>query len=262
MARLFLFVFPCNVEHPETTGRLELFARYGPCDEQGRLRGGIAGSHVHTDPEIHQMIAHETREALFSLFSKPRATVEVVVDDVLPRALEQNYTAREIRKLLQGVALDSEGGMSFRSMQEAILASQRRRLQALVEQGPGARERGPKVPFQSKAAQHLLAPLRKKKLGEAEENLWAAKRTQNIGSLVASLEDQNNASQIHANVILARGLGRVDDRWDRYCSLRRAGKASFVQARNSPRPPGLDAGAGDRHGGCSSLLAAGMHRHA
>ena len=51
------------VSDVQSTGRLELFARYGPVDEAGKLRGGIAGSHVHTDLEIRQMIQHETREA-------------------------------------------------------------------------------------------------------------------------------------------------------------------------------------------------------
>lgn len=257
-----LFLFPSNLEHPESTGRLELFARYGPVDSDGRLRGGIGGSHVHTDLEIRQMIAHETREMLFALFKKPRATVEVIVDSLMPAALDQNYTWAEVRKLLRHVPVDSDGRLNFAVAQKVILENQRRRLQDLLKEGGTKKERGPRVPFQSKAAEMLMATTRRKKLNEQEEQLAKTKRTANYCTLVATLQDQTLTNQLVSNVTLCRGLGRVDDRWDRYCALRRVGKASYIQARNHPHAgvPCIDDGLADKHAGCSSLVAAMLAR--
>jgi len=258
--RMMLMVFPPHVEHPESTGRLELFALYGPTDDDGRLRGGIRGSHVHTDLEIRRMIQHETREALFSLFKRPRATVESIVDTLMPLAMSHNYTQIEVRKLLRDVPVEADGGMDFEVLQEVILASQRRRLEALINDGVAKKERGHKVPYQSKARDHLLAPIMKKKYNEQEEQLGKQKRAQNYCSLVAGLDEQNMSIQLAANVTLVRGLGRVDDKWDRYCALRRVGKASYVGARNGPQNGlrGLDDGLGNKHAGCASLVSSMM----
>ena len=42
--------------------RMDLFAYYGPCDDDGQLRGGPAGQHLHTDLEIRQMITELNKE--------------------------------------------------------------------------------------------------------------------------------------------------------------------------------------------------------
>mmetsp|Transcript_2476 Transcript_2476/g.2701 ORF Transcript_2476/g.2701 Transcript_2476/m.2701 type:complete len:81 (+) Transcript_2476:195-437(+) len=73
------------------------------------------------------------------------------------------------------------------------------------------------------------------------------------------MEDQNLQNQLVSNVILCRNNGDVDDRWDRYCALRRVGKATYVKARNQPHSgfASMDDGLSDKHPGVSSLLSTG-----
>lgn len=262
--QLMLFVFPASLEHPESTGRLELFARYGPVDDEGKLRGGISGSHVHTDLEIRQMIRHETREMLFSLFKKPRETVEVIVDGLMPAAMEYNYTWNEVKQLLKSCfqeAHNGDGKLNFRNMQQIILQSQKTRLQALLKEGRLTKERGPRVAFQSKAAATLAGPVNKKKLNDQEGEHFTTMRLHRFGALVAGLEDQNLGG-VTQNVILCRTLGDVDERWDRYCAVRRVGKGSYVKARNEPHAGlgSMDDGLSNKHPGISSLVSAGYSK--
>jgi len=261
---LLRFLFPPGAEHPESTGRLELFARYGPVDEDGSLRGGIRGAHVHSEFEIRQMIKHETKEALLAVLKKPRAIAEVIAEGVLPRALEQVYTQAEVRTMLTGVPLDRRGEMKFADLQAVILESRRNRLRALLRDGALSFRGGnttPRVPFQSKAAHILMQGLDTRKLNFQEEKLLKQKRLSNYASLVSNLEDQNQVNILVANTTLMRSPGDVDDRWDRYCAVRRAGRSSYVQARNAPRTPRegstyVGDELADRHPGTSSLVAA------
>merc|ERR1712110_267479 len=136
---LMQFLFPAELEQPQSTGRLELYARYGPVDAEGRLRGGIQGGHVHNKYEIKQMIIHNTREALFSLFKRERSTVEVIVDELLPIAMAHNYTRAEIKRMLRKAP-----DRSFASLQRLILEGQKKRLKTLVDDPAKALQgRGP-----------------------------------------------------------------------------------------------------------------------
>ncbi|CAK0839510.1 unnamed protein product [Prorocentrum cordatum] len=216
------FLFPANLEHPESTGRLELFAQHGPVDQSSRLRGGRGGKHVHTDAEIRLMIKNETREALFAVIGKPRDTAE-------------------IKHILKDVPVGSSGQMDFADLQDAILANQQRRLKALVKHRGGVvKERGPVVPYQSAAADALMEVTRRKKVSHPEEQLARLKKLQSGCTLIAGLEEQNLTNSLTANVQLIRGLGSVSDRWDRYCALRRTGKSSYVEAKNVLRPSDYD----------------------
>ncbi|CAK0839509.1 unnamed protein product [Prorocentrum cordatum] len=235
------FLFPANLEHPESTGRLELFAQHGPVDQSSRLRGGRGGKHVHTDAEIRLMIKNETREALFAVIGKPRDTAE-------------------IKHILKDVPVGSSGQMDFADLQDAILANQQRRLKALVKHRGGVvKERGPVVPYQSAAADALMEVTRRKKVSHPEEQLARLKKLQSGCTLIAGLEEQNLTNSLTANVQLIRGLGSVSDRWDRYCALRRTGKSSYVEAKNVLRPSDYDFDDdGMKHRGCSNLKAAGL----
>jgi len=260
--QLLLFIFPDTLEHPESTGRLELFARYGPVDKDGKLRGGISGSHVHTDLEIRQMIHHETREVLFTLFKKPRETVEVIVDGLMPAAMAHVYTLSEVKQLLKP-CIGENGKLNFSQMQKIILDSQKERLQALLKDGNALKkERGPRVPFQSKAAEVLLAPTMKKQMNQQEEQQWRRQHLHKKCGLVAGLEDQNLQMQLLSNVTLCRNLGGTDDRWDRYCAVRRVGKATYVAARNVPHAGQgcQDDGLSNKHPGTSSLVSSGYSK--
>lgn len=255
------FLFPSNLEHPESTGRLELFARYGPLDDAGRLHGGRGGKHVHTDGEIRLMIKNELREALFSVISKPRNVAELIVEQLLPIAISHNYTMSEIKQLLAGVVLESDGQMNFAELQEVILENQQHRLKLLVKKGAKAllKERGPVVPYQNAAADTLLQVTRKKGLTYPEEQLSLRKKLSTTCTLIAGLEEQNLTTSLRANVQLTRGLGSVGDKWDRYCALRRVGKASYVEAKNEVRPSDYYFDDGSmKHRGCSNLKTAGV----
>jgi hypothetical protein len=276
--QLWLFLFPSSLEHPESTGRLELFARYGPTDAQGRLHNSHAGTlskepksaftqgtRAHSDGEIRLMVEHEVRERLFGLFKKPRGTVEVIVDNLLPVALDQNYTREEVKEILRPVATDSDGNMEFANelgtgLQQVILANQRRRLQAILKDGKAKKERGPRVPFQSHAHAMLTKGTQKKKQNEQEEMHTRTKRLTSC-TLISGLEEQNLSSQLMANVALIRSPGDVDDKWDRYCALRHVGKASYVKARNEAHTGGerlADSGLSQKHACGSSLIACGI----
>jgi len=202
------------------------------------------------------MVSQNTRQALLALFNRPRGTADVLVDTLLPQALEENMTPPEVRKLLRDVATKPDGGLDFAQLQKVVLAHQRHRLQELI-QGRSRKERGPRVPFQSKAASLLMAVTRRKKLSDQEASIAMTKRRNNYGSAVAPLEAHGEGDQITANVVLCRERGDVGDAWDRYCAVRRKGRSSYVQARNEPRNKSVDWA--DQHPGASSLVSAAMH---
>merc|ERR1719265_1280328 len=170
MPVLLSFCYPPTQEHPEALGRLELFARYGPTDENGRLRGGIAGSHGHTDAEVHQMIRTATKEAFFKALKQPKSQIEVMVDTVLPEVLEENIERAEIKKLLSSVPKDENARMNFTALQDIILTNQQHRLKAFMKHGPKKKEREMKVPYQCKQAEALLRITKKKKMSVPEAN--------------------------------------------------------------------------------------------
>lgn len=261
MHALKSFLFPC--ENSDTTGRLELFAEYGPTDEQGLLRGGVQGAHAHTASEIRLMIQQNCRAALLAQFEKPRSSsVDNVVESLLPAALAQRYTWADVQRILRGVQ-QRNGRMDFSEVQRAIFASQAQRLQGLLARAKGGQpispptERSPKVPYQSKSAAQMMAFSRKKQFTSGESAILEAARLSRSCMHIASLEDQRQVSQLRANSLLIRGPGSVDDRWDRYCARRRTGRGSYVKARNTERfNPSMDEGLADKHPSCSCLVAA------
>merc|ERR1712000_153285 len=130
------------------------------------------------------------------------------------------------------------GRMNFTLLQDTVLANQRNRLQAIMKNYGlhGKKERGPKVPFQCKQADALLAITRKKKMNVPEESHVQGLRLHAYSAHLALLEDcHDKADQINCNVSLCRHRGDVNDRWDRYCSVRRAGRSGYVKARNQVR---------------------------
>eukprot|EP00425_Heterocapsa_triquetra_P023197 CAMPEP_0195110034 /NCGR_PEP_ID=MMETSP0448-20130528/91307_1 /TAXON_ID=66468 /ORGANISM="Heterocapsa triquestra, Strain CCMP 448" /LENGTH=333 /DNA_ID=CAMNT_0040146699 /DNA_START=36 /DNA_END=1037 /DNA_ORIENTATION=+ len=264
MPSLRKFLFPEHLENADSTGRLELFARYGPTDDFGRLHGGPAGAHIHTDLEIAQMIRHNCREALFACFNKPRDTVEVVVDTLQKVAMTHRYTDQEVQRLLKDIDRGPDGRMNFSAMQHTILASQKERLKAIVARVEGGKplnppkERPTKVPFHHRSAATLLSITQKKKFNDQEEQVANLKRLHAFGTLIAGLEQQNEGAQLRGNVMLMRHPHNISDKWDRYCALKRTGRSSYVGARNEGRfNASMDDGLSNKHPGVSSLLAAG-----
>lgn len=274
MQSLLRFLYPSNLENPDSTGRLELFAQFGPTDEDGRLRGGSGGVHIHSDSELAQMASHACREALFELFApRPRSSVEAIVETLHKVAMSQRYSEQDVHRILRDVEPDKFGRSNFSKMQDAILASQQKRLAALVARAQAGKpvlppkERPPKVLFQSRSAAHLMQPSEKKKLNFAEEMSKESKRLNSYAHMVAPLELQNQALGVRSSVVLVRGPGDVHDRWDRYCALRRTGRSSYVGAKNfgahADHPaldlrfnPAMDEGISNKYPGVSSLVSA------
>merc|ERR550537_410024 len=128
------------------------------------------------------MIEHNTRETMYSLFRKPRDTVESMVDTLTPLALAQKYTLADVRRILKGVPTDMNGRMDFSAMQKPILDSQRQRLMVLVSRAEGGKplappaERLPRVPFQSKSAATLMELTTRKKFTDVQSELNNHKR--------------------------------------------------------------------------------------
>jgi hypothetical protein len=229
------FLFPSNLEHPESTGRMDVFAWYGPVDDEGNLRAGPQGKHVMSNLEIRQMIVEINREQLFSLLARPRATVETVVTELLPKAVGHHYTEREVVQLFSSISQSLDGRAKFSELQRVVLDDQRRRLVMLLDGGEITKAKREPIPYQTKSAKVLRKLTTKPKLLPCQEFLSTMKRLHANGTLIAPIEQQNMSSQLANNVMLVRDLGSAGDRWDRYCGLRQTGKASYVKARNVPR---------------------------
>mmetsp|Transcript_41322 Transcript_41322/g.81609 ORF Transcript_41322/g.81609 Transcript_41322/m.81609 type:complete len:342 (+) Transcript_41322:37-1062(+) len=258
------FLFPTGIDNPDAVGRLEVYALYGPSDDEGFLRGGVRGSHVHTDSEINLMIEDLTREALFKLCDGRRrsSAVHRVVSSLLPVAMSQRYTWAEVKRVLRSVD-KTRGSMNFSEVQRAILESQTKRLQKLLSNAKRGlpisppRESMPRLPYQSRSAAQLTAIAQKEKLTPAQHAIRDTKLLHGYTWQMTSAGGQASAAELRSNTWLVRGPGGVEDRWDRYCASRRDGRASYVQARNHSRAGlCLDDGLMDKHPGCSSLLAA------
>merc|ERR1719326_1484561 len=252
MAALMKFLFPAHLEHPESTGRLDVFGHFGSVDENGYLRGGPKGNHIHTDLEIRQMIKELNREQLLALLGRPKETVETMIAELLPKAVAHHYTEREIQVLFGGVSEDENGRRSFADLQRVVLADQRRRLLTLIRGGEISRSLRMPIPYQTKPAEMLTAMCRKPKLLPNQEFIVRTKNLHAQAQLIAPLEQQNLSQQLAANVQLVTGLGNCNDRWDRYCSLRKTGHCSYVKARNNPRRfPYADDEKGEKAAFCS-----------
>jgi hypothetical protein len=235
MPALMRFLFPANLEHPESTGRMDVFAWYGPVDDEGNLRSGPQGKHVMTNLEVRQMIAEINREQLYSLIARPRETVETVVNELLPKSLAHHYTEAEVEKLFSGISQTQDGRAKFAELQKVVMDDQRRRLVTLLGGGQITRAKRAPIPYQTKSAQVLRKMTTKSKLLPCQEFMATIKRMHANCTLIAPIEQQNLSGQLASNVLLVRDLGLPNDRWDRYCGIRQTGKSSYVQARNVPR---------------------------
>jgi len=249
------FLFPAGIKNPDVVGRLEVYALYGPSDDEGFLRGGIRGSHVHSDLEIRLMIEDLTLEALFKLCGGRGCGG---VQSLLPIARSQRYTWADVQRILRSVD-KTRGSMHFSEVQRAVLESQTERLLKLLSRARGGqpisppRESKPRVPYQSRSVTQEKTIAQKEKLSPTQH---ADRLLHSYTWQMTSGGGQAPAAELRSNTWLVRGPGDVDDRWDRYCATRRAGRASHVQARNQPRTGlYLDDGLTDKHPACSSLMA-------
>lgn len=64
---LLNFIFPRNLQHPLSTGRLYAFGMYGPLDEDGNLRAGHNGQRVVSAWELDTMCLQFEREDILQV---------------------------------------------------------------------------------------------------------------------------------------------------------------------------------------------------
>lgn len=70
------FCFPPGEIYPRSTGRLIVFALYGPFNEEGNLTCGFRGSHVLSSVELESMIDDIDEEDIVSVYVvRPRCDV-------------------------------------------------------------------------------------------------------------------------------------------------------------------------------------------
>ena len=153
------FVFPIELEHPLSLGRLYAIALYGPLDESSQLRAGIRGSHIVTQWELDEMCMEFEREDILAIFihenrpfhslsSHEKEAVISQADARLKngrgRGLMTQLTKQEVYGLLEGIQqpLDltdtfkpTSGeleldvcGLPFEDFQRTILAYRERRI--------------------------------------------------------------------------------------------------------------------------------------
>ncbi|RLN72771.1 hypothetical protein BBJ28_00022922 [Nothophytophthora sp. Chile5] len=126
------FLFPAHVQHPNSAGRLFVFALYGPLDAHSRLRSGEKGRHVVTDGELATLATYMEREdilAVYEMCSLSQEEEEEVVRQV-DHTLKSfpQYTPRDITALFASLPRDPQGALSFHDMQRVVLKERLRRV--------------------------------------------------------------------------------------------------------------------------------------
>lgn len=68
--KLFSFIFPKNIQHPLTAGRLFIYSLYGPLDPNNNIRSGYKRTHILKDYELESMCMQLDREDIISTFTE------------------------------------------------------------------------------------------------------------------------------------------------------------------------------------------------
>lgn len=122
--QLLNFIFPPQIQHPNSAGRLFVFALYGPLDTKARLRSGEKGLHVVTDQEVKTMSHRMEREdilAVYGMCSLSQEEEEEVIRQVdhMLKNFPQ-YTKRDITALFYALPRDANDQFNFHAMQAYV----------------------------------------------------------------------------------------------------------------------------------------------
>ncbi|EQC41956.1 hypothetical protein, variant [Saprolegnia diclina VS20] len=131
------FLFPPQVQHSNSTGRLFVFSLYGPLDAKSRLRSGEKGLHVVTDLELNTMSQSIEREDILSVYGMVGLSRDEE-EEVLRQAdkhlkMIPRYTRADIEAMFKHVPRNGVGAMSFHDMQQRILQERLRRVLCMKE---------------------------------------------------------------------------------------------------------------------------------
>ena len=132
---LISFVFPADLYHPLSTGRLYAFGFYGPLDRQQQLRSGPKGQHVLGRWELDAMCHQFEREDCLQVYvSEGRALCtlsEEQQNELISQAdarmkskrgkgLMPQLSKDEVRDIFEGVETSPDGTMRFHEMQQRV----------------------------------------------------------------------------------------------------------------------------------------------
>mmetsp|Transcript_19085 Transcript_19085/g.50210 ORF Transcript_19085/g.50210 Transcript_19085/m.50210 type:complete len:331 (-) Transcript_19085:152-1144(-) len=92
------FVFPQNLQHPMSTGRLFAFGFYGPLDADARLRSGHKGQHVVGNWELDTMCRQFEREDILQIYMLPGQTHSNLSEDQAEEILAQADSRLKVAK--------------------------------------------------------------------------------------------------------------------------------------------------------------------
>jgi len=131
---LLKFIFPADLQHPLSTGRLYAFGFYGPLDRHAQLRSGHRGTHVVSRWELDAMCAQFEREDVLQVYILPGRPLgelsEEQQDELIAQAdrrikaqtgkgLMPQLSRQEVRDIFDDVPRSPEGAMRFHDAQEA-----------------------------------------------------------------------------------------------------------------------------------------------
>jgi hypothetical protein len=128
------FVFPVGQQHPDSTGRLLLFALYGPLTPSGQLTGGKRGGRGLTEPELTSMIRNLEREDLLAVYTGGSVFGDVegvLVDVSAPTRGYPRMSREQVNGMLADLPRDSRGRCSFHDIQKRVLGSRLQRISDL-----------------------------------------------------------------------------------------------------------------------------------
>jgi hypothetical protein len=225
---VFEFVFPGHIEHPDTTGRLEVLAYLGPVTPEGKLLGGYLGRHELQDLEITGMILQQVTDTAKKIIGPGK-------EAVVAEAVKKSYTTARISKdklidVLKNVPIFDSGCLDFRRLQKTVLEMHHARISEICDQlsskslNQGVVENkviyrhAPTVQYQRKM----------KKIGKIDPLF---KKLHKGVFSITGIDETAETESMRANIKLIRPVGNYADKWDRSCATRKTGHGSYVGGR-------------------------------
>jgi len=264
MEQLLKFLFPPSVQHPLSTGRLFVFALYGPLDRDSKLRAGHMGNHIVTARELDTMSDTLAREDILSVYAgaglAPEEEEEILAQADGAMKFIPQYTVPEIERLLKLVPRDEDGLMSFHDMQGAVSKARAKHVKrlkaAMIALTKSKNKHAQTAPVEEKdrladqvgkagkkpiaKVSKLVAPptMFEADLGVSEtENAVVISRALAKHSFKICQVETGNNPALTQNVRLLRDDFKYkgeQEVWDNNCCLKGKNRGTHVKNRNTP----------------------------
>ena len=136
---LYDFLFPPQHQHSMSTGRLILFALYGPLNADGKITGGLHHSRTLTESEIETMVKELEQDDMLAVYTSGsvKGDIKEVLIDV--QAASRGYprmTRTQIEQMIADLPRDSRGRCSFHDIQKRVLGSRLQRIEDMRKMFP------------------------------------------------------------------------------------------------------------------------------